>query len=414
MLRPFSPSRSRRRRTECADRRGWRVGLLAQFLTILIAGLVGTAILPVPQAWAQPDFFFFLRPPAPVPQAPRNNRNNGWWPGFGPQPRQSVTAPTAPQQSAPKKREPPPEPEGTVYASADAAIQGKRQPPTQFALVLGDRMGGQLAQGLADAYVPDRSRIAIVEYTIDDSGFLSPPVDWIAKAPPAIANGRPNVTVLALGAEDLKPITEGDLVLEPLTDRWVELYSRRVDEVLAALREKAGRVIVVGLAPVANPSVSADYERLNEILRARAARAGMPFVSVWDGFVDEDGKYIATGPAVDGQRRRLRYNDGVRFTRAGGRKLAFFVQKELNRLLEDPAKPSSSLDDAQPALSLAGAPVKGDAKGPPIAVSASVSEAAQGAVRALKDGVSPPAVRGRTDDFSWPPPSAQLPPASEK
>ncbi|MFG1477761.1 SGNH family hydrolase [Xanthobacter sp. V4C-4] len=376
---------------------------------MLLALPAGSA-LTARDARAQDDFFFFLRPPASVPQAPRN-RNNGWWPGFGPQPQQRETRPAPPLdpalQAAPKKREPPPAPEGTVYASADAAIQGKRQPPTQFALVLGDRMGGQLAQGLADAYVPDRARLAIVEYTQDDSGFLSTPVDWLAKAPPAIAAGRPNVTVLALGAEDLKPIRDDDLTLEPLTDRWVEVYSRRVDEVLSALREKAGRVIVVGVAPVANAALSADYERLNEIIRARAARAGLPFVTVWDGFVDEDGKYLATGPAVDGQRRRLRFNDGVRFTRAGGLKLAFFVQKELNRLLEDPAKPATPAEPAQPVLNLAGAPAKADLRPatptPPLAVSATGRAAAQ----ALRDGVPPPAVRGRADDFSWPPPTAE-------
>lgn len=381
-------------------------------LPVVLAVLVVLPLGPTPPAHAQIDFFSFLRPPAPVPQGQRNNRNtntNGWWPGFGP-PRQAEP-PAGVPEAAPKKREPPPEPEGTVYASADAAIQGKRQPPTQFALVLGDRMGGQLAQGLADAYVPDRARLAIVEYTLDDSGFLPSPADWLAKAPPAIAGGRPNVTVLALGAEDLKPIEDGGLQLEPLTDRWVELYSRRVDEVLTALREKAGRVIVVGLAPVANTSVSADYERLNEILRARAARAGLPFVSVWDGFVDEDGKYLATGPAVDGQRRRLRFNDGVRFTRAGGRKLAFFVQKDLNRLLEDPAKPSAPTDTAQPALSLAGGPAKAAPAPTAVSSAAGPAPAVQTTARALQDGVPPPAMRGRADDFSWPPPSAEpLPP----
>lgn len=387
----------------------WR---LARFAWVtVVAGGVATPLLRVPPAAAQDDFFFFLRPPASVPQAPRN-RNNGWWPGFGPQ--QPPAAPGPALQAAPKKREPPPAPEGTVYASADAASQGRRQPPTQFALVLGDRMGGQLAQGLADAYVPDRARLAIVEYTVDDSGFLSTPIDWIAKAPPAIASGRPNVTVLALGAEDLKPIRDGDMTLEPLTDRWVEVYSRRVDEVLNALREKAGRVIVVGVAPVANTSLSADYERLNEIIRARAARAGLPFVSVWDGFVDEEGKYLATGPAVDGQRRRLRFNDGVRFTRAGGLKLAFFVQKDLNRLLEDPAKPSAAVESPVPALNLAGGPARPEAKPPAGPPAVAVSAAGRSAAQTLRDGVPPPPVRGRADDFSWPPPAAAPLPAAPR
>lgn len=400
---------------------GGRSRAVSRVLRILLFALLPVFTWSSTPALAQPDFFFFLRPPAPVPQGgQRQNRNTGgWWPGFGPPTQQRGPQPDVPAPAPPKKVQPV-EPEGTVYASADAAIAGKKQPPTQFALVLGDRMGGQLAQGLADAYVPDRSRLAIVEYTQDDSGYLPAPLDWMTKAPWAIGNGRPNVTIVALGAEDLKPIKEGELVLEPLTDRWIEVYSRRVDEVLALLREKGGRVIVVGVAPVANASVSADYERLNEILRARAARAGLPFVSVWDGFVDEENKFLVTGPAVDGQKRRLRTNDGLRFTRAGGRKLAFFVQKDLNRLLEDPAKPSAGSEAIAPALSLAGAPPRLDprpasgtsapSQATPVAAPGAGASAALGSTRALKDGVLPPPARGRADDFSWPPPSSALPP----
>jgi len=379
---------------------------------LLAAMMSGLIALPDAPALAQDDFFSFLRPPANIPSAPPTRRNtNGWWPGsLFPQPNTRQPAPTAPPPEQPvKRREPPPEPEGTVYSSADAASQGRRQPPSQFALVLGDRLGAQLAQGLADSTVPERAKLAIIAQTSDDSGFLNGNVDWVSKIPGAVAAGRPNVTILVLGSEDLQPIREGSQVLEPLTERWTEAYGRRVDEVLIALRERAGRAIVVGLAPVANASLSEDYARLNEIVRARAARAGLPFVNVWDGFVDDDGKYLATGPAVDGQRRRLRTNDGIRFTRAGGRKLAFFVQKDLNRLLGDPAKPNTSVEGGPAPLNLAGGPdgarPGGRAEVSPVALTGPSRSAAQ----ALKDGVLPPPVRGRADDFSWPPPTAPGP-----
>ena len=370
---------------------------------LAVAGLVvGVAQRP---AMAQPDLFFFLRPPGNVPQAPRQNRqprpnNGGWWIFQDPQPQQRYIE----QPPAARKREPPPEPEGATYSSADAAAQGRRVPPGQFVLVIGDRLADQLAQGLADNTVPERSRIAIIENTAEDSGFLPGPVDWLARSADAIAAARPSVTVVALGSEDLQPIKDGDTTHEPLTDRWVELYARRVDAVLAAVRGKAGRVILAGLAPVANGKLSDDYAKLNEVLRARAARAGATFAPVWDGFVDEDGKFMATGPAVDGQRRRLRQPDGVRFTRAGGRKLAFFVQKELNRLLADPVKPgtdSPTAEGASRASALAGGP---GVRGPEASVQPAA--ASRGAARALTEGIAMPTVRGRTDDFTWPPPAA--------
>lgn len=378
-------------------------------IALLIAGLCFAVDAGRP-AFAQADFFSFLRPPATVPRAapkpPRPGQNSGWWPfQTQPQPQPEYTPP-ATQQQPKRQASAPPEPEGVVYGSADAAVQGKRAAPNQFVLVVGDRLAGQLAQGLADAYVPERARIAIVDNTADESGYLAAPVDWINRVPDAIAVARPSVTVVALGSEDLQPIKDADALVQPLTERWMELYGKRVDEVLAAVRDKAGRVIVVGLAPVANGALSDDYAKLNELLRTRAARAGLAFANVWDGFVDEDGKYLANGPAVDGQRRRLRFNDGVRFTRAGGRKLAFFVQKDINRMLEEPGKAPAAPDATAPAgarpAALAGAPVAPKAADP-VAVSAS----AKASARVLKDGVAPAPVRGRADDFSWPPPDSE-------
>lgn len=403
-------SRCRRSGSHTAARLSGCPGPLRAGLAVLVALFtLGLAL-----AWdagrpasAQADFFSFLRPPGSVPQAaPRPQRpsqNSGWWP-FQPQPQ--YEQPQQLPQQQPKRPPTPAEPEGVVYGSADAAVQGKRAAPNQFVLVIGDRLATQLAQGLADSYAPDRARIAVIDNTADDSGYLPAPVDWIARAPDAIAAARPSVTVVALGSEDLQPIKDGDALVQPLTERWLELYGKRVDEVLTALRDKAGRVIVTGLAPVANTSLSDDYAKLNELLRTRAARAGLTFANVWDGFVDEDGKYLANGPAVDGQRRRLRFNDGVRFTRAGGRKLAFFVQKDINRMLEESGKSQPAVDATSPAstrpAALAGPPAP--AKGAdPIAVSAS----AKAASRVLKEGIAPTPVRGRADDFAWPPPGSE-------
>jgi uncharacterized protein len=54
---------------------------------------------------------------------------------------------------------------------------------------------------------------------------------------------------------------------------------------------------------------------------------------VWDGFVDEDGRFALSGPDFEGQIRRRRAGDGVHFTQAGARKLAHFVEREIDRWL---------------------------------------------------------------------------------
>ncbi len=400
-------------RAACASPRAFGRALMHGhgFARILfLSALSLFALLPSAPARAANDgCFLFICPPGVIPQAPRNKRP--WWAPFEQPERAAPTTPSRPRTQ--RRREPPPPPEGKVYASAQEATDGKRNPPNQFVLVLGDYLASELAQGLADTYAADHDRIAIIAETSDRSGYLPTPLDWTTRFADAVAAATPTATVIALGSEDVVPIRDGAFTAAPLTDRWMELYARRVDDVLAALRARAGRVIVVGLAPVADETLSQDYRRLNELLRSRAARAGFAFVDVWDGFVDEEGKFLTFGPAVDGQRRRLRPADGLRFTRDGSRKLAFFVQKDLDRMLADPTKPSSGLAGAGPdrALTLAGAPENTGAQPTPVALTATSGKAA---ARALLEGLPPAPMRGRVDDFSWPPPdeAAQAAPAA--
>jgi hypothetical protein len=71
---------------------------------------------------------------------------------------------------------------------------------------------------------------------------------------------------------------------------------------------------------------------LNELYRSRAERAGIIYVDVWDGFVAEAGKFSQQGPDYQGQIRRLRTSDGIHFTKYGARKLALYVEREIERL----------------------------------------------------------------------------------
>jgi hypothetical protein len=54
---------------------------------------------------------------------------------------------------------------------------------------------------------------------------------------------------------------------------------------------------------------------LDSLYRDAAGKAGITYVDVWDGFVDEAGRFLEKGPDVEGQTRQLRSSDGVYFTR---------------------------------------------------------------------------------------------------
>src|SRR5262245_36201036 len=133
------------------------------------------------------------------------------------------------------------------------------------------------------------------------------------------------------------------------SEEWETIYSRRIDDTIAALKSKGVPVIWVGLPPLRGGRSSSDAAYLNELYRARAERAGIKYVDVWDGFVDEAGRYSNYGPDYEGQVRRLRSSDGVFFTKAGAIKLARYVEQELSRYMSNRvpvALPSGALEGA--------------------------------------------------------------------
>ena len=42
--------------------------------------------------------------------------------------------------------------------------------------------------------------------------------------------------------------------------------------------------------------MSRDYSAFNSIVREQLEAKGMRFIEMWNGFADEEGKYVAVGP----------------------------------------------------------------------------------------------------------------------
>ena len=201
-------------------------------------------------------------------------------------------------------------------------------------------------------------------------------------------------------------------------ERWVELYSKKIEEMIAVLKTKGVPVLWVGLPAVRGPKATADMLFLDALYRDAAGKAGITYVDVWDGFVDEAGRFLQKGPDFEGQIRQLRSYDGVYFTRPGARKLAHYVEREINRLLASRSAPITlPTEPATPdANALPGQPAPRPLAGPilPLVASSVGTDQLLGspgsrpaavdalAARTLVKGepLAPPA--GRADDFVWP------------
>ncbi len=102
---------------------------------------------------------------------------------------------------------------------------------------------------------------------------------------------------------------------------------------VAVLKSKGVPVLWVGLPAVRGPKATSDMLFLDALYRDVAGKTGITYVDVWDGFVDDAGRFAQQGPDFEGQTRRLRSNDGVYFTKAGARKLAHYTEREIRRVL---------------------------------------------------------------------------------
>ncbi|ARN83791.1 hypothetical protein B1812_18830 [Methylocystis bryophila] len=219
--------------------------------------------------------------------------------------------------------------------AAQAAVQQK-DPAAFRVTVLGDAFSQLLAAGLEQSFA-NEPKIAVLRRGNDNSGLVrSDYYDWM-KAAGEIADDpkKPDMAVIMIGGNDRQSLGADEGSKEPLSPRWREIYGERVDGLIQIFKEKNIPVVWVGL-PVMQPTgYSAAIAQINEIFRSSAAKAGVPFIDLWDKFTDEHGQYSAFGPDENGQIVALRSTDGIHFTDAGARKLALFVEGEIKRLYEE-------------------------------------------------------------------------------
>ena len=208
-------------------------------------------------------------------------------------------------------------------------------------------------------------------------------------------------------------------VYEFREERWVELYTKKIEEMIGVLKSKGVPVLWVGLPAVRGAKATADMLFLDSLYRDAAGKAGITYVDVWDGFVDEAGRFLQQGPDFEGQIRQLRSYDGVYFTkarRAQARALcrardhaaAGRALRRRSRCRPNRRRPTPMRVPGQPAPRPLAGPIL-----PLVASSVGTDQLLGGpgsrpaavdalAARTLVKGepLAPPA--GRADDFAWP------------
>lgn len=295
-----------------------------------------------------------------------------------------------------------------------------KDPDAKKVLVLGDFIAAGLAWGLDQTWA-EEPKLVVVDRSNNASGLVRADYyDWNAALLKILNEEKPEIVVIEIGANDRQRMRVDGKTYPPNSDVWEATYKKRIAGIVDTLKVYGRPFFWVGAPPMRDDGATTDMTHFNDLFKAKTTEAGGHFVDIWNGFADEDGNYISSGPDVDGQLRALRTGDGINFTRAGRLKLAFYVDRDIKRqtgigsggidlltssnqtshieIGPDGKKrlvgPVISLSDPLPgaSLQLAGS-----------ADERQLDQSESPQFRLIVSGESPPSMPGRADNFTWPP-----------
>jgi hypothetical protein len=225
----------------------------------------------------------------------------------------------------------------TTDTAKAAPVAVEKLPDARTVLVIGDFVAGGLGEGLTAAFEATPG-IVITSRTNGSSGIVRDDYyDWPGNLPEVIAETKPAIVIVNIGANDRQQMSVGSAKEKFRSEGWLKEYEARVARIAAIAGGEGRTFLWVGMPAFQSSAMTADMTTLNNMYRAGAEKAGGDFIDIWDGFVDENGKFVTTGSDINGQQVRLRGSDGINFTKAGKRKLAFYIEKEIRRMLGDVA-----------------------------------------------------------------------------
>ncbi|WP_245408309.1 SGNH/GDSL hydrolase family protein [Zhengella mangrovi] len=346
---------------------------------------------------------------------------------FRPEPRKRPKARPSPKRTIRSTR---PRSQNAAPAAQPAAEPAvEKLENARKVLVVGDFMAGGLADGLKDAFA-DLPGVIVVDRSNGSSGFVRNDFyDWPGQIKAILEEEKPAVVAMMIGSNDRQQMQTDGGRLALRSEEWDAEYKKRVETFATELKNASVPYVWVGAPSFRSSSMTADMLAFNDFYKSIATANGGEFVDIWNGFVDENGNFIATGPDVNGQVVRLRSSDGINITGAGRRKIAFYAEKPLKKILGaavdpnigkltpemlpnltlNPVTTQQKIDRTVP-VSLTDPALDGGDEllgrvPEPAAATAPVGEPTV-LQRLTIEGVAPAPEPGRADDFSRPAPAS--------
>ena len=202
-------------------------------------------------------------------------------------------------------------------------------------MVIGDDFSYGLRHGLEDALI-ETPRIKLQPRPLHFAGILRVNMtNQVKRIESALNESKISIVVVMVGARDAVAIrNKKGKRFGVASNVWNKEYARRIDQLMALFKKKSISVYWVGMPVTSRHKRNESYRAMNDILRDRAFRNGLKFIDVYSEFGDNQERFSAYGPDLQGETRLLRSRDGIFFTDVGNAKLAHFVERKLRRDLK--------------------------------------------------------------------------------
>jgi hypothetical protein len=169
------------------------------------------------------------------------------------------------------------------------------------------------------------------------TGLARPDVfNWMDQYPAMLGSEKPDVVIVAIGANDGQSFVVDGKVLIFGSEEWRKTYQSRVAGFLAMVESTGARVLWVGLPPMRSAQFNERISVVNRI--AYTVVSQDPKASWWStaSFVgDASGSYREFGELPNGTLVRLRAPDGIHFAEEGTSTMTGVLIKWLDPSLQN-------------------------------------------------------------------------------
>ncbi|MCO5065047.1 MAG: DUF459 domain-containing protein [Rhizobiaceae bacterium] len=330
---------------------------------------------------------------------------------FRPKPRRYYIIPEQQPRGAKRPKKKSRTATGDTPAEPQVEIVEKK-PDARSVLVVGDFLAGGLAEGLQAQFAQDAT-VRVLDLSKGSSGFVRQDYfNWNTELPAMLDAEKPAAVIVMMGSNDRQQMKVNNVSEAVRSENWLKEYRARVGALADMLEERKVPYLWMGMPSFKTGKMTSDMLAFNDLYRAAALANKGEFIDIWDGFADEQGSYVQTGPDVNGQPVKLRASDGINMTRQGKAKLAFYADKPLRKLLGLGAPgsglPAENLPEAGPI-----GPTELPDRTPPMSLNdpemdggtellgAQPAPVPTRGTQQAKPLALPQPIPGRADDFSW-------------